>query len=110
MPVLTYARAAILKRVVNPVTYDVSCDMDIRSCASRVHLQGLASVQGDDDAGRWVLWWFATHAPTSPAALLITPTRTRRAGRYTVSDGYVHAPDGACLNTDIIRAGHAARM
>lgn len=79
-------------------------------CTQRIRLAGIRTpsplTRAGADAYEWVEDWIAEHTVVNPPSLMLSmPTpwvkRTRRA-----LHARVYAPGDACLNYDIVTAGH----
>ncbi|MFF7838787.1 thermonuclease family protein [Streptomyces ossamyceticus] len=98
---------AALERLVDADTLDLDIDLgfDIR-VRQRVRLLGLNTPEKNTAEGKaanvWVTDWITQHAPTE---LVVATHRKEKYGRWLAT---VTAADGACLNTDLLDAGHAA--
>ena len=105
-----YEYAARLTRVVDADTWILHVDlgMHVWQHDVRIRAAGLNAPELSTDAGRqalaWVLQWFATHCPDG---LLTVRTQKDRGDNYGRLLGTITAPDGACLNADLLAAGQA---
>lgn len=106
--------AAIIRRIIDAGRLDIACDYNPdRRCSQRVRLAGLRTPRPGtpdaDAATAWVHTWLAEHAPATPPAVWVTISITRPV-RFARYPAIIHAPDGACLNRDIIHTGHATPL
>ncbi|AKN68750.1 hypothetical protein QR97_02080 [Streptomyces sp. PBH53] len=97
---------ARVERLVDADTLDLDIDVGFGiRVRQRVRLQGLNTPEKNTPQGKaanaWVTEWLAQRAPD-----LIVETHSReKYGRWLAT---LTATDGACLNDDLIDAGHAA--
>lgn len=103
--------AVIVRRVVDGNRLDVCCCYNPhRRCTQRVRLAGLrapkAGTERGDQATTYIRAWLTEHAPATPPAVWVTLRGTRPAG-FARYPAIIHAPDGACLNRDLLTSGHA---
>ena len=105
-----YEYAANLVRVVDADTFvlDVDLGMHIWVHAERIRAAGLNAPELSTDAGKiakaWVEAWFAEHCPGGAMTVRTSRDRNDNYGRLL---GTITAPDGACLNQELLAAGHA---
>jgi endonuclease YncB( thermonuclease family) len=76
---------------------------DVRIRAAGLNAPELSTVEGSA-ALRWVIDWFGQHCPDG---LLTVKTQKDRNDNYGRLLGTITAPDGACLNTELLATGHA---
>lgn len=97
---------AALERLVDADTYDLDIDLGfgIRT-RQRVRLLGLNTPEKNTPEGKaanvWAADWLTQHAPD----LVVRTHRKEKYGRWLAT---ITAADGACLNTALLDAGHAA--
>jgi micrococcal nuclease len=105
-----YEYAARLTRIVDADTWilDIDLGMHVWQRGVRIRAAGLnapeLSTPEGQQARAWVGAWFAKHAPD---CIMTVRTQKDRADNYGRLLGTITAPDGACLNTDILAAGQA---
>jgi micrococcal nuclease len=105
-----YEYAARLVRLVDADTLilDVDLGMHVWQHGLRIRAAGLNAPELSTEEGKtaraWVVDWFARHAPTG---IITVRTQRDRDDNYGRLLGTVLAPDGACLNTDMLTAGIA---
>ncbi|MET9776159.1 thermonuclease family protein [Streptomyces sp. NPDC006367] len=97
---------AALERTVDADTYDLAIDLGFGiSIRQRVRLLGLNTPEKNTAEGKaaiaWATDWLAEHGP----GLVVETHRKEKYGRWLAT---ITTTDGACLNTDLIDAGHAA--
>ena len=106
-----YIYTAQLVRLVDADTWIISIDL---GCSVWLHNQriraiGLNAPELSTDAGKqalaWVQAWFTQHTPDGTLTIRTQRDRDDDYGRLL---GTITAPDGACLNTDMLAAGIAA--
>lgn len=105
-----YEYQARLVRPVDADTWILHIDLgmhvwahDTRIRAAGINAPELSTPEGSD-ALAWVIAWFGQHCPDG---LLTVKTQKDRNDNYGRLLGTITAPDGACLNTDLLAAGHA---
>lgn len=105
-----YEYAARLTRTIDADTYLLDIDLglhtwahDIRIRAAGINAPELTTPQGQA-AHTWANAWFTQHCPDNTLTVKTTRDRSDNYGRLL---GTITAPDGTCLNTDILAAGHA---
>ena len=101
--------AHLVRRVdADTLIVDIDLGMSVWLYNQRIRLAGLnapeLTTQAGRDADTWVQDWFYRHAPAGIATVRTQKDRSDNYGRLL---GTITAPDGACLNTDMLAAGHA---
>lgn len=105
-----YEYAARLVRTVDADTYVLSIDLGLHTWAHDVRIRAAGlnapelSTQAGQDAHAFADQWFAQHCPDSTLTVKTSRDRNDNYGRLL---GTITAPDGACLNTDLLGTGHA---
>jgi endonuclease YncB( thermonuclease family) len=105
-----YEYAARLVRAVDADTWILHLDLGLHTWAHdvRIRAAGLNAPELSTDAGKtaldWTNAWFAQHCPDGTLTVKTTKDRNDNYGRLL---GVLTAPDGACLNTDLLASGHA---
>jgi endonuclease YncB( thermonuclease family) len=105
-----YEYAARVIRTVDADTWilDVDLGMHVWQHGVRIRAAGLNAAELSTDAGRaakaWVEAWFAGHCPAGTVTIRTQRDRDDNYGRLL---GTILAPDGACLNVDMLAAGIA---
>ncbi|MDQ0946008.1 thermonuclease family protein [Streptomyces sp. V1I1] len=97
---------ATLKHLVDADTLDLDIDVGFGiRVRERVRLLGLNTPEKNTPAGKaanaWATDWLNQHAPE----LVVETHRKEKYGRWLAT---ITAADGACLNSDLLEAGHAA--
>lgn len=106
-PRTAYTYAAALRRIIDADTLDVGVDLGFRvTLDQRIRLLGVDAPERNTPAGKtanaWVADWFLDHVRTNTVLLHTRkPADHDKYGRYLA---YVLAPDGACLNRDLLNA------
>jgi micrococcal nuclease len=105
-----YEYAARLVRTIDADTVILDVDLgmhvwqhDVRIRAAGLNAPELSTPEGQT-AHTWVQAWFAQHCPDGMVTVKTTKDRNDAYGRLL---GTITAPDGACLNTDLLASGHA---
>ncbi|WP_225840287.1 thermonuclease family protein [Streptomyces sp. NK08204] len=105
-----YEYSARLVRIVDADTLILDIDLGMHTWlhGQRIRAAGLNAPELATDAGRaalaWVRDWFTQHAPVGIITVRTEKDRNDNYGRLL---GTILAPDGACLNTDMLAAGQA---
>jgi micrococcal nuclease len=106
-----YSYAADLIKVVDADTLDVRVDLGFHMAfTTRLRLYGVNAPEMSTPAGvaarDWVGLWLARHAKNGQVRILSRKPEgdQDKYGRYLA---WVIAPGGACLNKDLLSAGHA---
>jgi micrococcal nuclease len=105
-----YEYTARLVRLVDADTLILDVDLGmhvwqhgIRIRAAGLNAPELSTVEGSA-ALAWVIDWFGQHCPDG---ILTVRTQKDRNDAYGRLLGTITAPDGACLNTELLATGHA---
>ena len=105
-----YEYAARLVRTIDADTWILHVDLGLHTWAHdiRIRAAGLNAPELTTEAGRdahaWTDQWFTQHCPDSTLTVKTQKDRNDNYGRLL---GTITAPDGACLNTDLLTSGHA---
>ena len=105
-----YEYTARLTRIVDADTWilDVDLGMHVWQHGLRIRAAGLnapeLSTPEGQQARAWVGVWLAKHAPD---CVVTVRTQKDRADNYGRMLGTVLAPDGTCLNAEMLAAGMA---
>lgn len=105
-----YEYAARLTRTIDADTYVLAIDLGLHTWAHdvRIRAAGLNAPELSTDEGKaahaWTDQWFTQHCPDGTLTVKTTKDRADNYGRLL---GTITAPDGACLNTDLLASGHA---
>jgi endonuclease YncB( thermonuclease family) len=75
----------------------------LRIRAAGLNAPELSTPEGQA-AHTWTQAWYAQHCPDGTLTVKTTKDRSDNYGRLL---GTITAPDGTCLNTDLLNAGHA---
>lgn len=107
-----YEYAARLVRVVDADTYVLDIDLGMRVWMHTVRVRALGidspelgTVAGDLAMG-YAVRWFDSHCPDRELVVHTFRDRNDNFGRLL---GRVVAPDGSCLNDDLLTDGFATR-
>ncbi|MFJ5967914.1 thermonuclease family protein [Streptomyces sp. NPDC093060] len=105
-----YEYSARLVRPVDADTWILHIDLGLRTWAHdvRIRAAGLNAPELSTPEGsaalRWVIGWFGQHCPDG---ILTVKTQKDRSDNYGRLLGTITAPNGACLNADLLATGHA---
>jgi micrococcal nuclease len=105
-----YEYAARLVRTIDADTWvlDVDLGLSVWAHGRRIRALGIDAPEMSTEAGRaakaWVEAWFTEHCPDGTLTVRTIKDRADSFGRYL---GTLTAPDGACLNTELLTAGQA---
>jgi micrococcal nuclease len=100
-----YQYRARLIRVVDADTLQLAIDLGFSvSVEQTVRLTGLDAPEKHTPAGAAATAFTAAWLAGHPGPYLLETTKREKYGRYL---GTVRSADGACLNADLIAAGHA---
>jgi micrococcal nuclease len=105
-----YEYAARLIRTIDAdtVILDVDLGMHVWQHGLRIRAAGLNAPELSTPEGQaahtWTQAWYAQHCPDGTLTVKTTKDRSDNYGRLL---GTITAPDGTCLNTDLLNAGHA---